>query len=239
MSQQPTPPEQPGPERRRWLPRFGRRAADTTPGAPFDRGLPLGRLILGLVLVGIGVIWLLEALDVVNVSFLAVLPAALIVIGLVLVAAARTGRHSGLIVLGVIIAVILTIASSFDIRLRGGVGDRTERPVTVAEVKREYHLSVGQLTIDFRQVDFSAARGARVKASVGMGQLTVRVPDQPFVVVSAKGHVGAGQVTILGRQNSGLDVDMTTQSPSISPRGGGFILSLDLSVGLGQIEVSR
>jgi hypothetical protein len=241
MSEQPTPSEQPGPGRWRWLPRFRRRADDTSPGAPADRGLPLGRLILGLVLVGIGVIWLLEALDVVNVSFLAVLPAALIVIGIVLVVAARTGRHSGLIALGVIIAVILTIASSFDIRLRGGVGDRTERPATAADLQREYHLSMGQLTIDLRALNLPDSAGTRkVKATVGMGQLTVRVPNDALLI--ATGHVGAGQVTIFGRQNSGLDVKISGRAP---PPPGLVVIGVipqlifDLSVGLGQIEVTR
>lgn len=201
--------------------------------------MPLGRLILGLILVGIGVIWLLGALDVVHFSFLAVLPAALIIVGLLLIGAARTGRHSGLIALGIILTVILTIASSFDIRLQGGVGDRIERPASLADLKGEYHLSAGQLTIDLRGLDFSAG-SRKVKASVGIGQLTIRVPAS--ALVEATGHVGAGQVTILGRQSSGLDVKLfgrTPRPPGFSIIGGTPELKLDLSVGLGQIEVTR
>jgi hypothetical protein len=202
------------------------------------RRLPLSRVILGLVLVAIGVVWLLEALDVVSFSFLAVLPGALIVVGVVLIAAARTGRHSPLIVLGIILTVILTFASSFDIRLQGGVGDRTERPATFADLQREYHVSVGQLTIDLRSVDFSSSQNPRVEASVGIGQLTVRVPDEALVV--ATGHVGAGQVMIFGRENNGFDVDLTgRRPPGFLLLGGTDVLLLDLSVGLGQIEVSR
>jgi predicted membrane protein len=198
-------------------------------------------VILGLVLVGVGVIWLLEALDVVSFSFLAVLPAALIIVGVALIGAARTGRHSGLIVLGVVLTAILTIASSFDIRLQGGVGERTERPTALADLQREYHLSVGQLTIDLRDVTFPDGRTTNLKASVGMGQLTVRVPDGTGLDVRATGHVGAGQVMLFGRQNSGLDVDLTAGSlpQGIVSRPGQATLTLDLSVGLGQIEVTR
>jgi hypothetical protein len=176
----------------------------------------------------------------VNVSFLAVLPVALIVIGVVLVGAARTGGHRGLIALGVIITVILTIASSFDIRLRGGVGDRTERPASAADLHGEYHLSLGQLTIDLRAValaDSSTPR--RLKASVGMGQLTVRIPSDSFV--EATGHVGAGQVTIFGRKNSGLDVELSERAlpPARSHVSAVAPLILDLSVGVGQIVVTR
>jgi hypothetical protein len=209
------------------------------PEPPPAPGLPLGRLIVGLALVAVGVIWLLGALDVVSFSLLAVLPAALIVVGIVLIGAARTGRHGGLVVLGIVLTVILTIASSFDIRLQGGVGDRIERPATGAEVEKEYHLSVGQLTLDLRGTDFSVAGPTTVKASVGIGQLTVRVPDD--LLVEANGHVGAGQVTMFGRQNSGLDVKLFSRSTPAGFLVFGSIpsLTLDLSVGLGQIEVTR
>jgi hypothetical protein len=220
------PPEAPSEEER------DRVVEEPVPSRP----LPLSRVILGLVLVGIGVIWLLQALDVVSFSFLAILPAALIVVGVVLIGAARTGRHSPLIVLGIILTVILTIASGFDIRLQGGVGERTERPTTLAEVESEYHLSVGQLTIDLRSVDFSSSQNPKVKASVGIGQLTVRLPDEAMVV--ATGHAGAGEVMILGRENNGPDVDLTVRRPPALLLGGTGVLVLDLSVGLGQIEVT-
>jgi predicted membrane protein len=208
---------------------------------PWRRPVPLGRLILGLVLVAIGVLWLLEALDVVSFSFLAILPAGLIIVGILLIGAARTGRHSGLIVLGVILTVVLTFASSFDIRLQGGLGERNEHPTTLADVQREYHLSIGQLTIDLRDLDFAAGI-KKVKASVGIGQLTVRVPGG--LTVMAKGHAGAGQVMLFGRENSGLDVDLSARSQEqvAAPAGASATtgrLTLDLSVGLGQIEVTR
>jgi hypothetical protein len=215
--------------------------AQTAPPEPTGQPLPLGRLVLGLVLVGIGVIWLLQALDVVSFSLLAILPVALIIVGVALIGMARTGRHAGLVTLGIVLVVILTIAAGFDIRLQGGVGDRIERPTSLAEVQGEYHLSVGQLTLDFRQVDFS--RGpTNVKASVGIGQLTVRVPtgSQQFLVL-AKGHTGAGQVMLFSRESSGLDVDLSVGVPfdRFNGIGGTDALTLDLSVGLGQIEVTR
>ncbi len=211
-------------------------AAELPPAEPTRRPLPLSRLILGLVLVAIGVIWLLEALDVVSFSLLAVLPGALIVVGIVLIAAARTGRHSPLIILGVILTVILTLASSLDIRLQGGVGERTERPATLADVQSEYRLSVGQLTIDLTSVDFSTSPNPRVTASVGIGQLEIRVPKDARVVAVA--HAGAGQVMVFGREESGFDVDLTARRPpGFELQAGTGVLRLDLSVGLGQIEV--
>lgn len=212
-------------------------AVSTQP--PFIQRLPIGRLVLGLVLVALGVVWLLEALDVVSFSFLAVLPAALILVGVVLIAAARTGRHSGLVVLGIVLTVILTIASGFDIKFRGGAGDRSERPASLSDVQREYHLSLGQLTIDLRDVDFGAGV-TMVKASVGIGQLTVRVPGGGMMAVEAKGHAGAGDVRLFDRESSGVDVQLFARSvgQGVPPTGQGMLI-LELSVGLGQIEVTQ
>jgi hypothetical protein len=222
------PPEAPSEEER------DRVVEEPAPSKP----LPLSRVILGLVLVGIGVIWLLQALDVVSFSFLAILPAALIVVGVVLIGAARTGRHSPLIVLGIILTVILTIASGFDIRLQGGAGERTERPTTFADLQREYHLSLGQLTIDLRNVSLPPGQNTNLKASVGIGQLTIRLPENPPAELVAKGHVGAGEIRLLGRERSGLDVNLSSTLPVEERIRGAAILTLDVSVGLGQIEVT-
>jgi predicted membrane protein len=202
----------------------------------------VGRLVVGLVLVAIGLAWLLEALDVVDVSFLAVLPVALIAVGVAVVAGAGRRRHSGLIALGIVLTLILTVASSFDIRLQGGIGERNVRPATAGEVDREYHLSIGQLTIDLRGLEL--ARGTtRIDASVGLGQLTVRVPEG--ITVHVHGTAGAGQVTAYGQDRSGLDAELTITTVvvgGISPGGSlqsASQLDLELSVGLGQIEVTR
>ena len=64
------------------------------------RGVALGRLALGALLLVLGIGWLLEILDVADVAWGAILPAALIVIALALLFGAG-GRHSGLITLGV------------------------------------------------------------------------------------------------------------------------------------------
>jgi cell wall-active antibiotic response 4TMS protein YvqF len=234
--------EQPPPERA--APPASETPAEPAPPEPSGRRLPLGRLVLGLVLVGIGVIWLLQALDVVNFSLLAVLPVALIIVGIAMIGMARTGRHAGLITLGLVLTVILTIAAGFDIRLQGGVGDKIERPTSRAEVQREYHLSVGQLTINLRHVNFVGG-ATKVKATVGIGQLTVRVPNDILVIVH--GHAGAGQVMLFGQQTDGLDVDRSVRvrpgnvalpgEPPNVPLDS--TLNIDLSVGLGQIEVTQ
>jgi predicted membrane protein len=194
--------------------------------------LPLTRLMLGALFVAGGALWLLGALDVVDVSVTAALSVALIVVGLALVAGSFTGRHTGLITIGIVLTVGLALASTFDIRLEGGIGERNERPASVAELKSEYKLGVGQLTIDLTGITFAPGT-THIKARVGIGQLTVHIPAD--VRVFAEATAGLGEVLLFGRQSSGFDVELSTPVQNGIGRGG--VLTLELSVGLGQVTV--
>ena len=198
---------------------------------------PWGWAAVGLLLIAGGILWLIQSATDVKVPWRVALPAALIAVGLALIAGARSGRHSWLIAVGVILTISLIAVSSFDIKLEGGVGDRVERPTTLAQLQVPSHLSIGQLTIDLRGLQIPAGgRTAHLEASVGIGQLLVEVP--PGVVVLWHGRVGAGELHVFGRTvASGFDVDERSPAPSINPRAA--VLALDLSVGLGQIEVTR
>jgi predicted membrane protein len=194
--------------------------------------IPLGRLVLGGILLLGGALWLLSSLDVIDISLTAVLPVALIVVGLALVIGSRTGRHSGLIAAGAILTVMLVFASSFDIRLEGGVGQRDFAPTSLADLEPEYRLAMGEMTIDLTGLEISPESRVTVEASVGMGQLVVRVPSG--VPVSVHATAGAGQVVLFGRESNGLDAELTTP-PGAGP--GHPALHLELSVGLGQVDV--
>jgi hypothetical protein len=207
------------------------------PPPPYRRpsileSIPLGRLVLGGILLLGGALWLLSSLDVIDISLTAVLPVALIVVGLALVIGSRTGRHSGLIVAGAILTIMLVFASSFDIRLQGGVGRRDFAPKSVAELEPEYRLAMGEMTIDLRDLALSPDSRITVLASVGMGQLVVRVP--PDVRVHVHATAGAGQVALFGEESNGLDAELTTP---LRAGPGHPALTLELSVGLGQVDV--
>jgi Cell wall-active antibiotics response LiaF, C-terminal len=195
---------------------------------------PLGRLAFGALLIAAGVVWLLGALDIVDVPVQSVLPIALIAVGVALVAGARTGRHGGLLVLGTILTVVLALLASFDVRLQGGVGQKNAHPIPGEPVETDYRLSVGQLTIDLTDADLPEAT-TDIHARVGIGQLTVRVPRS--VAVFVRGEAGAGQLRLLGREESGLNRELTVSSRPAS--AGAPRLRLFLTVGLGQIEVTR
>jgi hypothetical protein len=185
-----------------------------------------------LVLVGIG--WLLDAAGV-EVPWRAVLPAALIAVGLACVAGAFRGRQHALMVVGIALTVVLSVAVAadwdLDVPLGGGVGDRTERPVAPAELTG-YELGVGNLVVDLRQLQLPPGTTA-VEARVGIGELTVQVPEGVSVAVAARS--GLGEVQALGEQEGGFGSRIDTTSEA----GGDRRLELDLRVGLGQVRVER
>jgi predicted membrane protein len=242
-SDEPTPesPPEPQPEPEE-LPKEPNAVLETappvTPEPPPPRArprLPLTRLMLGGLLLAGGVLWLLGALDVIDVSVTAALSVALIVVGLALLGGSFTGRrHSGLIAIGIVLTVTLALASTFDIKLNGGVGDRNYQPTSLAELKGEYHLGVGQLTIDLTGLTFAEAPTTHVKVTVGIGQLTVHVPGGLGVTVH--GTAGLGEVVLFDHQSSGFEVDLTQSRPPIATQALGTLV-LELSVGLGQVTV--
>jgi len=116
--------------------------------------------------------------------------------------------------------------------LSGGTGDVHASPQVVADVRGEYHLAAGQLTLDLSQVDFSAAN-ATVTATVALGQLTVIVPAG--VTVDMQGHAGAGEIDLLGHVVDGLNID----AASVAAGGATETVHLNLRVGFGQVNVVR
>ena len=191
-------------------------------------------MLVGALLVLVGIGWLLDAAGV-EVPWRAILPAALIAVGLACVAGAFRGRQHALMVVGVALAVVLLLAASADwdleIPLGGGVGDRTERPTTPAELTG-YELGVGNLVVDLRQLQLPPGT-TRVQARVGVGELAVEVPQGVSVAVVARS--GLGQVQALDEEEGGL----ASRIDTVSEAGGDRRLELDLRVGLGQVRVER
>ena len=84
-----------------------------------------------MILVALGAIWLLDAIGAFDVDWDVLLPVVLIVVGAALVVAAWQGRGRGLIALGVVITVVLSITTIVRVPLSGGIGDRVERPTSL------------------------------------------------------------------------------------------------------------
>jgi hypothetical protein len=221
MTTEPLPPAEPAPP------------AGSAP--PADRqGPATATVLVGALLVLVGIGWLLDAAGV-EVPWRALLPAALIAVGLACVAGAFRGRQHALMIVGVVLTVVLSLAVAanwdLDVPLAGGVGDRTEQPRTAADLAG-YELGIGNLLVDLRQLQVPAGT-TTVEARVGIGELVVELPDGVTVEVVASS--GLGEVQVLGRQEGGF----ASRIDASSEAGGDRRLALDARVGLGQVRVEQ
>jgi hypothetical protein len=188
--------------------------------------VPTGRLVLGGVLLLAGIGWLLQTLDVVDIPWQAALAVSLVLVG---VAVLAVGRHGGLVTLGVVLTIILALASLLDVPFEGGIGERTFRPVAATDVRTEYRHAIGRMTVDLTDVDLPAGT-SRIEISEGIGELQVVVPDG--ITVTVRGAAGIGEVVLFGASSNGVGVER-----EVSREGDTARLELDVSVGIGKVEV--
>jgi predicted membrane protein len=207
-------------------------AAPDAPAA--GRGLAPATVLVGALLVLVGIAWLLDAAGV-EVPWRAVLPAALIAVGLACIVGAFRGRQHALMVLGLALTVVLSVAVAADwdleVPLAGGVGDRTEQPTTPADLTR-YQLGAGDLVVDLRRLQVPPGTTA-VDARVGIGELVVELPDGVTAEVVARS--GLGEVRVLGQEEGGFGSRVDAEADG----GGDRRLELDLRVGVGSVRVER
>jgi predicted membrane protein len=208
--------------------------APVMPSGESERRVPsLGQIAVGVILVLVGVGWLLEALDATDVPWRSLLPAALIVIGVLLMVGARRGRQGGLIALGVVLTLVLLLASVaeviIDVPITGGVGEKEYRPTAVLE--SEYRWAIGSMTLDLREAELTP--GETIEVSVAIGELVVILPEEAAFEIDAR--TGIGEIDVLGEKESGMGPDLTV----ISPENAELTTRLDLDLAIGRLEVRR
>jgi predicted membrane protein len=188
------------------------------------------RNALGLLLVGAGILWILQVADVVDLAYATWIGVTLIVIGFAL--ALTRGGYALLVLVGilVVLAGLPSLVVDGDV-LEGGIGDADESPESSFELG-PFRQGIGRLTVDLTDPGLELD-GRTVEASVGIGELVVLVPLGTDVSLDA--HVGAGNADAFGENESGFDVQLTT----ISGTSGTQEIDLELEVGMGNISVER
>ena len=188
----------------------------------------------GLLIVGLGVAGLLDALDAWNVDWRIVLAVAAVVLGAIVALGAATGRAVGAVaVLGLLVLGALALALAIRVPVFAGIGDRIERPATADTLDPTYSLGIGDLDVDLSDVALPAGQ-TEVKTTLGIGNLVVHVPYGATVDVDAR--ASAGQVTLFGEEHSGTSVHEHLVS---SRAGDAPVLMLDARVGIGDLVVER
>jgi hypothetical protein len=124
---------------------------------------------------------------------------------------------------------VLTVGTFVAVPFGGGIGDRTERPRTAAQVDEPMELMIGKLTVDLTQLS-ADDEDLVVRARVGMGELVVILPvgAQPQI----RARSGIGDVQVGDRSEGGLGAEV--EEPA-GPDDPGY--RLELSVGIGQVRV--
>lgn len=188
-----------------------------------------GRIALGAILLGAGILWLLTSAGAVDLSYQTWIGILLVAIGLAI--ALTPGRHGLLVILGILILLAgLPALIAGDI-VTGDIGDAIEAPATPADIDTFEH-GIGKLTVDLTAPGLEG-EDLEVEATLGIGDLLVLVPEDADVTVDA--HVGAGNIDALGLQEDGLDVDLDEEFPGLGERE----IALELEVGLGNLRVQR
>jgi predicted membrane protein len=188
---------------------------------------------LGGLLVVLGGLWALDVADTVEIRAAIVLPIVLAVLGLGLIIGASDGPHSGLIVAGVFLSLIVVTAAAIPASFTAGVGDRRFVVTEQSQLESIYEVGLGNLVLDLSELDLSQVRSVTI--SVGAGELSVVLPDEIPVRISATS--GAGEINLLGQRTDGVAVSREYQSESYTTSD--VRLTLDLTVGAGSIEVKR
>jgi hypothetical protein len=193
------------------------------------------QVVAGAALVLIGALWLLERVGAIELTATTVLAMATIVVGIAVMILSTDGPHLGLIIFGFVLALAATAAALAPLEgFQGGVGDRVVAVRSVGDIAADYNVAMGQLTIDLAELE-DVSSPISLNASVGMGELVVRVPEGIEFEVTA--NAGAGEIEILGEARDGLGVKDSYATPGFEQGAAG--ISLDLDVFMGRVEVSN
>ncbi|WP_422743736.1 PspC domain-containing protein [Micromonospora sp. WMMD754] len=207
------------------------------PKRPKERSA-LGAITFSLIFLALGLVAMLDLLDVFPVGAAGYFAAVLATIGLGLLVGTWFGRARWLIALGLVTAAALgvaTVAESYD-RVRGIDGNVTWAPTDRRDLANRYENNLGDAVLDLRAIDFDE-QDVQVTVDVNLGNATVVVP--PDVDVTTVADVNAGEATVFGRRTGGLNGRHWESTDAGADGPGGGKLRLYVHVNAGNLEVTR
>jgi phage shock protein PspC (stress-responsive transcriptional regulator) len=200
------------------------------PRNPRRRGPILFWFTMALAALGIGVLGIVDlaGAPVADAAY----PALVVgVCGAMLVLGAFYGRAGGLIFVGLVAALVLSLATVSE-RFDGE--DITRHPLTAAEVPSSLDTSAGEILLDLTDVsDLAALDGKKVDLHADVGRIVVIVPHGLSVEVDAAVD-GPGHLELFGDERGGIGIDDEVR------HDGGFgapELFVDAGLSVGEIKI--
>jgi phage shock protein PspC (stress-responsive transcriptional regulator) len=209
--------------------------------APAGPRSPVPGLTIAALLIVVGVLALITRIGGWDLGPRAFIGSALLVVGLGLVAAAFSGGRTargGLIALGIVLSLALVTASTLPWNgVHGGVGDRTFRPATEAQVRDVYRNGVGDMTVDLSRVDVGDLdRPITTRIEHGVGDVDITVPRDADVRLSIESGLGSIDAFDQGSVERGFFPGTGTGSWVDDGRAE---ITIAVHSGVGDVEVSR
>lgn len=180
------------------------------------------------------------------------LAAAVLVLGLGLIAGAFLHRGAWIIPFGALAAVMLAVVAIAGVDFRGGTGERILAPLSAGGVPEEFQLAAGTADIDLRGLRLGG-RSVTLDARIAAGRMTVRLPPETAVVLHARSGFGQIIVEPGERTPTRLDLVGDTEPTGASGRevvsginvetdlelpGDEGLIEIEADVGFGEIKVS-
>ena len=213
----------------------GQEATDGATGAmraPRKRS-PLGVLTLSAVFTVCGLLLLLSNLSVDEIGIGQIAAAALLVVGLGLVAGAWWGRSRLLIVIGVLLLPIVLITGFIPFPLRGSLGSLNVNARSIAEVEDSYEILAGGLYLDLMRVkDFP--EGHELDVQVAAGNVTIYLPER--VGLTVDGEIDFGNAAIGRGREEGEGLRFQNE---LEGKPGAGHLNLNFRGGIASLYVER
>lgn len=218
--------------------------AQTVAGTPVPRSSPparqprprrapsmLGRYTMAAMLIGVGVLALLDNAGALFPDARHYLALAVAIVGAALLVGSIWGRSRLLIVAGLFLSFMMGIAA-VGTAVDGFTDEvRTFAPTTIAEVQTSYSMDSGTLIIDLTNVDWEGEE-IEINAELGAGEIEIELPPDVGAVINAR--AGVGQVNVFGRNSEGLGVGRSVTVAGIEGAGD---ITMTVRVGAGQITV--
>jgi phage shock protein PspC (stress-responsive transcriptional regulator) len=165
----------------------------------------------------------------------AAIAGVVIVMGIIMVAFSfRDHRARWLALPALALAVPSSVVAAAGVDVDHGIGSREYAPASVADVRGDYELGVGELVVDLRDMQWPRGTAVNLDVKVGTGHALVLVPAG--TCVQADTHAGLGYVNVLGDESGGADVDDQEGTIRRAPAAAQKLI-LDGDVGIGALEV--